>query len=600
MCRDLTNSQCALLVAAWFLLGGGGAGVHAAEDPGEDDSPAIDRASLVNRRFEFSWSSDGGGGVNGIATLEADGSIEGIHSPNETTWLVDAAGRLIFKHADGRISTRYDEVRRVDGLLCFTGSFLFRAGITHHLIETESTVLQRVHEMTPALAARITYSTQRFVYLDIGESFSFQLGNGTEKRIRLISVEEYKDPVIDLMRRAVVKVEIDGKAIELVCAPYVMPTVTGGLRIQADTTSAWLKIPKRVQFSLWDAADPIVDTNRFGFPLPDYRLFSHGMQAYNEPVHLGHRDGDPAGQRFYHNYGVDFAGYEGRQKVRSCIDGVVVQADSRSGDLSIQDDQGFIVYFGHLDAILSDVRVGAAVKRGQWVGMLGRRGASGNFSHLHVGYVLDASQRSSNRTLNLYPWLVTAYEAEHGAELRAVARPHKTVLTGDSVRFDGTSSLGVGASGASFTWKFHDSTSADGPEAEKVYEKAGCYIATLWIKDRHGHTDVDFCKVKVFSRPDPEKVVPTLFVTYTPSAEVFAEQPVSFRIWPQGGHVADIRVDFGDGMIVEDYRPYSAIIHTYANAGIHIVTVTGRAGGLPVAQKTKVVVRDMSRTRRRR
>ena len=70
-----------------------------------------------------------------------------------------------------------------------------------------------------------------------------------------------------------------------------MPTETGGARIQADTTSAWLAIPKRVQLSRWDAADPEVDPGRFCFPLPGYRLFSHGVQAYNEPLHLGHRDG---------------------------------------------------------------------------------------------------------------------------------------------------------------------------------------------------------------------------------------------------------------------------------------------------------------------
>jgi murein DD-endopeptidase MepM/ murein hydrolase activator NlpD len=267
-----------------------------------------------------------------------------------------------------------------------------------------------------------TASTWRFVYLDPGESYSFQLKNGAEKRIRLVSVKEYEDPVIHLTRRADVEIEIDGKPISLTCAPYVMPTEVGGVRIQADTTSAWLEIPKRVQFSLWDASDPIVDTALFCFPLPGYRLFSHGMQAYNEPVHLGHRDGDPAGQRFYHNYGVDLAGYEGRQKVLSCIDGIVVQTNPAEGDLSIRDDRGFVLYYGHLDSILPEIKVGTAVKRGQWVGMLGRRGASGNFSHLHVGTFLSKSATAEghlNRNLNLYPWLVAAYQQESGTNLYA-------------------------------------------------------------------------------------------------------------------------------------------------------------------------------------
>jgi hypothetical protein len=53
--------------------------------------------------------------------------------------------------------------------------------------------------------------------------------------------------------------------------------------------------------------------------------------------------------------------------------------------------------------------------------------------------------------------------------------------------------------------------------------------------------------------------------------------------------VESIRIDFGDGAIVEDYRPYSALTHRFTTPGIHIVTVTGRTGRLPVTQKVKVI-----------
>jgi len=456
---------------------------------------------------------------------------------------------------------------------------------------------ERARSITPAQAAKIKYSTQRFEYLDVGETFVFRLKDGAERRIRLISVSEEKDSVIGLVRRAEVKVEIDGETIALTCAPYVMPTETRGLRIQADTTSAWLDIPKRVQFSLWDATDPIVDAKLFGFPLAGYRLFSHGMQAYNEPVHLGHRDGDPAGQRFYHNYGIDLAGYEGRQKVLSAIDGVVAGANPEQGDLTIKDDRGVIVHFGHLDSILSGIREGAQVKRGQWVGMLGRRGGSGNFSHLHVGIFLsdtDLSADRAARNLNLYPWVVAAYRSENDAGPFAVARPHKAVLTGEKVLFEGASSMAPGSSIESFRWESHDGTRAEGARAEKVYEKPGCYIASLWVKDARGRVDVDFCRVRVYSRSKPEDVVPTLFVTFEPSAGVLADRPVHFRIWPQGRDVSDIRVDFGDGATVQGYEPYSAITHSFRDAGIHIVTVTGTAGDSPVTEKVVVHVETAS------
>jgi murein DD-endopeptidase MepM/ murein hydrolase activator NlpD len=582
------------LLAFPFVLEGEEAAVsNDVRDSSGIDNTTINRETLVNRRFQFSWTSQQGGGVNGIATLKEDGSIEDIGSPNETTWLIDTSGRLLFKHADGRVSTRYDKVWLEEGLLCFEGPFLFREGITHHLIELEGAASEPVHKITPEQAAGIKYSTQRFVYLDIGESCTFQLKNGTEKQVSLLSVKEYEDPVIHLIRRADVKIEIEGKPIEMICAPYVMPTQAEGLRIQADTTSAWLKIPKHVQFSLWDASDPIVDANLFCFPLPGYRLFSHGMQAYNEPVHLGHRDGDPQGQRFYHNYGVDLAGYEGRQKVLNCIDGVAVQVDREQGSLSIRDDRGFILNYGHLDSILSGIKVGSPVRQGQWVGMLGRKGASGNFSHLHVGAYLSESAMNmdrSNRNLNLYPWLVAAYEKDSGTNLFAMARPHKTALTGDKVLFDGSNSIFLKSNIVSFKWEFHDGTSANGPMAEKVYDRPGCYIAALWVKDNHGVADVDFCKVKVFSRSAPEGVIPTLFVTYYPSTEVCVDEPVNFRVWPQGMEVEHIQIDFGDGTILRDYHSYSAITHKFRKPGIYVVTVTGTAGKLPVTQKVKIVV----------
>jgi murein DD-endopeptidase MepM/ murein hydrolase activator NlpD len=581
----------------WLLFPSALPAAESAEQPAAGAELKIDREKLQDRRFQFSWTSAEGGAVNGTAWLKPDGSIRGINSPNETTWLVDASGRLLFKHADGRISTRFDKVQLVEGRLRFEGPFLFREGITHHLIEIVGSEPQSEHQITADQAARIKYSRQRFVYLDPGETSAFRLRNGTDRRIRLVSVKEEKDSVIGLTRRAQVQVEIDGKPMELSCAPYVMPTETAGLRIQADTTSAWLAIDKRVQFSLWDAADPIVDTNLFGFPLPGYRLFSHGMQAYNEPVHLGDRDGDPAGQRFYHNYGVDLAGYEGRQKVVSCIDGVVLHADGRSGDLSIQDDRGVILYFGHLDSILSGIRAGSPVQRGQWVGMLGRRGASGNFSHLHVGVYFSEADRAADRlsrNLNLYPWLVAAYQAGHAPKLHAVAGPHQTALTGDRVRFDGRSSLAGLSDITSFRWEFHDGTTVNGPAAEKVFEKPGCYMAALWIKDSRGAVDLDFCRVRVFSRSTPEDVVPTFFVTCKPSREVGVNEPVNFRLWPQGAGVENIQIDFGDGAKIQDYRPYSALTHRFTKPGLQVVTVTGAAGALPVTQKVKVIVREAS------
>ncbi|MDP2898183.1 MAG: PKD domain-containing protein [bacterium] len=447
--------------------------------------------------------------------------------------------------------------------------------------------------ITPEDAARIKYSNQSLVFLDVGETYTYTLKDGRERRISLKSVTEHADSVMGLMRRAEVLVEIDRDPLKLVREPYVMPTEIAGLRIQADTTSRWMDLPKRVQFSLWDASDPIVDTKLFVFPLAGYGLFSQGTQGYNEPVHLGHRDGDPAGQRFYHNYGFDMAGFEGRDEVVACVEGTVIGAYPDVGTLLLEDDRGIVFEYGHMEKILPEVKEGLKVRRGQKVGLLGRKGGSGNFSHLHVGVYLSKDDLAAGRTcrnLNLYPWLMEAFRKASGRTLFAVARPHHAVRTGETVRFDGARSLSYGSKIKTFRWEFHDGTSADSARAEKVYDRPGTYMAALYVEDEKGLRDVDFCKVKVYSKDKVEDVMPIFFLTYSPSRGVRVGQTVYFRGWPQGEEAGAIRIDFGDGTVIEKYAPYSEVRHSFQKPGIHIVTATTTAAGFSVTQKLKVIV----------
>jgi murein DD-endopeptidase MepM/ murein hydrolase activator NlpD len=330
--------------------------------------------------------------------------------------------------------------------------------------------------ISAADAARIKYSKQRFVYLDTGESAEFNLSDGRTKRIRLVSVKEEKDSVIRLVRRADVRLEIDGETLELLCGPYVLPIEKDGLRLQVDTTSGWLQMGKRVQLSLWDVSDPVVDTTLFVFPLAGYRLFSQGTQGYNEPVHLGDKDGDPAGQRFHHNYGFDLAGFEGRDRVVCPIEGRVIAVRPDAGWVAVEDDRGIVIDCGHMDTIHPEIREGAAVKRGQEVGVLGRKGPSGNYSHLHLGLYLSRKDFEADlpcRNLNLYPWVLAAFQAATGAQLVAVARPHQTAVTGERVVFDGTNSVAFGGRIVSYRWEFPDGSSEPGPVAAKVFARPG-------------------------------------------------------------------------------------------------------------------------------
>jgi len=446
------------------------------------------------------------------------------------------------------------------------------------------------------------YSTQRIVELDINETCTFKLKDGRQRVLRLVSVEEQRDSVVDLVRRASVRVTIDGKPLDLLCEPCRMPTEIDGLRLQADTTSGYGNIEKRVQLSLWDAADPIVDATRFVFPLQNYRLFSHGTQAYNEPVYLGTGDDDPAGQKFYHDYGFDMAGFEGGEPVFSAIEGDVVYFwPNRDNICSIlvQDRNGFVLEHVHLNAVEPNIVLNTHVAAGEKIGTLGKTGPSGNFSHLHVGTYLQLGDTSlkpgdpdnPNRRLNLYPWLVTAYQAVHPKGLLAVARPHHIVLAGDKIVFDGSNSLVWGGNKITrWSWEFPDGQTVDQVRAEKVFDRPGSYVATLRIKDNQGNEDVDFCQIKVFSRDNTEKNMPHIFMSYTPTEDIRPNEPVRFRFWRQGTDGRSMRVVFSDGTQLDAYQSDSEFTHAFKNPGLYIVTAQCDVDGKPMMQRLKVVV----------
>jgi hypothetical protein len=59
--------------------------------------PGLTKGMLRGRQFRFSWKTDRDSSHIGTATLREDGTIAGIASPNETFWLIDGEGRVIFK-----------------------------------------------------------------------------------------------------------------------------------------------------------------------------------------------------------------------------------------------------------------------------------------------------------------------------------------------------------------------------------------------------------------------------------------------------------------------------------------------------------------------
>ena len=81
---------------------------------------------------------------------------------------------------------------------------------------------------------------------------------------------------------------------------------------------------------------------------------------------------------------------------------------------------------------------------GQKIGVLGKEGSSGGWSHLHF----DIKSRQPSGKWGIqegYAFLWEAYRREHRPQLIAVARPHHLIWAGEKVVLDGSRSWSAGA-----------------------------------------------------------------------------------------------------------------------------------------------------------
>src|SRR5437867_10632958 len=148
------------------------------------------------------------------------------------------------------------------------------------------------------------------------------------------------------------------------------------------------------------------------------------------------------------------------------------------------------------------MRPGAEVSLGQKVGVLGKEGGIGGWSHLHF----DITSRKQSGLWGIeegYAFLWEAYQREYTPELIAVARPHHLVSTGDKVVLDGSKSWSASGKIARYDWTFTDGTTASGPTVERSYAESGEYSEVLKVTDAGGEINYDFALVLVVDQSAP-------------------------------------------------------------------------------------------------
>ncbi len=439
--------------------------------------------------------------------------------------------------------------------------------------------------------------------LNVGESQEIELANGKKAVVKLLDLKETRDDLRNAVRIAEVTVEVNGQKVTLVAANYRLPVTVAGVQIDCPVTKGFRErtstgnvwgLDKDARLRLWPAGSPLMNPGSFRYPAKQ-RWFASGTQMANEPVHV---DGGevPGNKPIYYHYGLDIGGAEGFVEVIAATDGEVVSSGKEAAPgyaetpvkprydvVYLRDARGWYYRYSHLHTIDPAIKVGATVKMGQRVGLLGKEGGSGGWSHLH--FDITARQPSGKwGIVEGYAFLWEAYLTEHKPKLLAVARPHQLARVGEKVFLDGSRSWSIEPGKRSYSWTFTDGKTATGDRVERTYAKPGVYSEVLKFTDAAGRVDYDFAVVNVLDKDQPEQLPPSIHAAYYPTTGIKPGDNITFLVRTFRTVEGKETWDFGDGSPKEEVRSdgnavplakdgYARTIHRYEKPGHYLVRV---------------------------
>ena len=406
----------------------------------------------------------------------------------------------------------------------------------------------------------------RVVDINVGESAQVMLSDGTQAQVKVLSLQENRDSVCFAVRRAEVNVEVNGTPVKLVSATYHLPVKAGGVQVDCTITkgynsngtpSSW-NLEKDVRLRLWPAKSPWIKPGTFIYPVKQ-KWFASYTQMANVPVYVD--GGERPGKRsVYYHSGLDIGGSEGLVEVVAATDALVLSAGksvldgygsgtpvrTRYDVVYLLDSRGWFYRYSHLKEIDSKIVPGRVIKMGDPVGLLGKEGGSGGWSHLH--FEIKSKQPSGKYgTEEGYAFLWEAYQRQYQPALIAVARPHHLIWAGDSVTLDASKSWSKSGKIARYQWQFDDGTNATGPRVQRTYQRAGVYSEVLKITTPDGQVDYDFAVVQVIDRQQPDQLPPSVHPNYWPTSGIRVGMEVIFKVRTFRTTDGQEEWDFGDG-----------------------------------------------------
>lgn len=444
----------------------------------------------------------------------------------------------------------------------------------------------------------------RVVDLRIGESAEVTLCDGSIALVKLIDVQEARDSVSFAVRRAKVTVDVNGQRGELVSATYHRPQTIGDVQIDCSITKGYNEngspsfwgLDKDARLRLWPADSPLLRPGTFTYPAKQ-KWFATDTQMANDPVYVD--GGERAGkQKMYYHSGLDIGGSEGLTEIVAATDAKVVSAgdivlDGYKNDTPVSprydvvyllDGRGWYYRYSHLKEIDKRIVPGRIVAQGDRIGLLGKEGGSGGWSHLH--FEIKSRQPSGKwGTQEGYAFLWDAYLNQHKPSVIAVARPHHALLTGESAQLNGSKSWANSGEIDDYQWQLHDGTTATTAAVKMEYLKPGRYSEVLKVTDKAGHVAYDFAVVVVVDREHPDRLIPSIHPNYYPTSNIRPGDAVTFKVRTFNTTAGKESWDFGDGSPTVEVQSdgnavklaengYAITTHQYDKPGDYLVRVT--------------------------
>jgi hypothetical protein len=443
----------------------------------------------------------------------------------------------------------------------------------------------------------------RVVDLNLSESTSVELCNGQRVEVKLVGLQETRDPIRQAVRSALVTVHVDGQEITLESGMYNLPRQVAGVQIDCSITKgynsngtpAFWGLDKDARLRLWPTDSPLLKPGSLIYPV-DQRWFATRTWFDNEPVDGGTK----ILPKIYYHSGLDIGGAEKLVKVIAATDALVVSVgdnvlEDHRNDTPVEprydvvyllDGRGWYYRYSHLHKINDTIRPGRIIDQGTEIGLLGKQGASGGWSHLH--FEIKSRQPSGKwGTQAGYAFLWEAYRAQYKPQLVANARRKSFLMAGGNATLDGSNSYSATDSIQGYEWTFSDGTTGSGPRVTRTYDQPGFFSEILKVTDKAGNVDYDFADVHVLDPQQPDSYVPGLHATYWPTFDNRANEPITFKVRFFGNQDGHEVWDFGDGtepvIVKSDGNSdphaedgYAITQHTYQQSGDYLVRVERR------------------------